>query len=266
MKKIIVILCLFGIFSYGVFLQAEVYVKGILHIDGGYRYGHNVPNIDAVNEWWFAKDKVTFITTGWHLEAMDTNWRFTFDKEKKRILVINLDKKTFIDVSLEKTPISYIDPSVEKVLADFRFYGTVKKQEEKKNFLEKTCEVYQVNEWLMEVDLRFYERARTLYVTRDVPFNWQLFNELFQWIRSFFNPHPTYVSQLQKIEGFIVKSEEAFLPRGGRLEWDFKVLEISQKKAPGNIYGIPANYKALEKFSLRDMRTMIRVVYPWPIF
>jgi len=264
MKTNITFLFIF-FFTYTV-VHADVYVKGILHVDSGYRYGHNVPEINAIQEWWFGKDKVTYMSTGWNLWAMNTDWRFTLDREKKRILVINLNNATFMDVSLHKDPLSYVDPSYVKLLPDLQFNGTVEKQREKKNFLEKICDIYKVNEWLMEVDLRFYERVRTILVTPDVPFEWQLFNELFHWIRSFFNPQPSYVSELRKINGFIVKSDEVFMPRGGRLRWDFKILEISHKKAPANIYGIPINYKRQERFSQRDMTSIRTVVYPWPIY
>ncbi|MCK4337398.1 MAG: hypothetical protein KAX11_05605 [Candidatus Aminicenantes bacterium] len=264
MKKIITFICVFVFISIGI--QADVYIKGILHVEGGYRYGHNVPEINAVQEWWFGKDKVTFISTGWNLWLMNTDWRLTLDREKKRILVINLNNVTFVEVSLHKDPLSYVDPSYIEVHPDFRLNGTVEKQGEKKNFLEKTCDVYKENEWLMEVDLRFYERVRTILVTPDVPFDWRLFDELFHWIRSFFNPQPSYVAELRKINGFIVKSDEVFMPRGGRLKWDFKILEISHKKAPENIYGIPINYKRQEKFSQRELTSLRTVVYPWPIY
>lgn len=264
MKRIFIICILLFFITFLAF--ADVYVKGVLHVDGGYRYGHIVPEINAVNQWWFGKDKVTFITTGWQLEFMGTDWRFTLDKEKKRILVINLKNKTFVEISIQKNPLSYVEPSLVKILADFKFDGTVKKSGENKNFLKKTCEVFQVNEWLMEVDLRFYERERTILVTPDVPFNWKLFDELFHWIRSFFNPSPAYVSELKKINGFIMKSDEIFMPRGGRLGWNFQVLEISRNKAPENIYGIPKNYKPQEKFSRSDLGSMRTILYPWPIY
>ncbi|MCK4836672.1 MAG: hypothetical protein KAT17_08535 [Candidatus Aminicenantes bacterium] len=246
---------------------SDIYVKGILHVEGGYRYGHNVPEINAVQEWWFGKNKITFICTGWNLQwSMNTDWRFTLDKEKKRILVINLTNKTYIDISLQKDPLSYVDPANVKVLADLKFDGTVKKQRGNKNFLKKTCIVYHVNEWLMEADLRFYERERTILVTPDVPFNWKLIDELFHWIRSFFNPQPSYVSELKKIYGFIMKSDEVFMPRGGRLKWDFKVLKINSKKAPANIYNIPLNFKKQVKFARRDLTRMRTIIYPWPIY
>lgn len=264
MKTIFTFLALF--FLATLLLQADVYVKGILHVDGGYRLGHMVPEINAVNEWWFDRDKVTFISTGWQLEIMNTDWRFTLDKEKKRILVINLTNSTFMDVSLQKNQVSYLDPSYIEVLSDFRFNGTVEKLNEKETYLEKTCDRYRVNEWMMEVDLRFYERERTILVTPDVPFNWKSFDELFHWIRSFFNPQPVYLSELKKIDGFIMKSDEAFMPRGGRLRWDFKVLEISHKEAPANIYDIPINFKKQEEFSRRDLLCLRTIVYPWPIY
>jgi len=84
MKTIIVFLCVFVLVSMGV--QADVHIKGILHIDGGYRYGHNVPDIDIINEWWFGEKKVTFISKGWHLESQHPDWEIILNKEKNVLL------------------------------------------------------------------------------------------------------------------------------------------------------------------------------------
>jgi hypothetical protein len=264
MKKNLILLgSFFLIFP---FLYADVYVRGILHVKGGYRYGRVVEDINAVQEWWFSKNRVTFQSTGWNTWAMANEWRLTLDKKKKRILAINLKTNTYTEVLLDKNPLSYLDPGMEKILSNYKFNGTVEKKNKKSKYFQKSCDVYQVHEWMMEQDLRFYERIRTIWVTPDVPFDWKLFDELFDWIRSFYNPKTDYVSALKTINGFILKSDEAFTPRGGELKWDFKVVEISTKRSLTNMHDIPTDCKRLGKLTRRDLTDLRVMVYPWPIY
>ena len=47
------------------------------HFDFYYSYGTINPESDQVNQWWFDKGKVSFITP---------DWRLTLDKQEKRII------------------------------------------------------------------------------------------------------------------------------------------------------------------------------------
>ena len=112
MKKNRILLGL--IFLYLPLLYADVYVKGILHVKGGYRYGRVVEDINAVQEWWFSKNRITFQSTGWNTWAMANEWRLTLDKQKKRILAVNLKANTFVEILLNKNPIK-AKQTLEKV-------------------------------------------------------------------------------------------------------------------------------------------------------
>lgn len=51
-------------------LHADIYVKGVLNIDAGYRCGHVVPATEVTNEWWFGEKKLLSsqqagISNGW---------------------------------------------------------------------------------------------------------------------------------------------------------------------------------------------------------
>lgn len=264
MKTIISFLCIFVSFSIGI--QADVYVKGILHIDGGYRYGYNVPDIDVVNEWWFGKDKVTFRSTGWCLDSFNTDFRFTLDKEKRRIIVVNLSQKSFVEVPLPMNLLSHIDQSIAERLNEYQINGTIKKTGEKQIVYQKVCDVYSVTERINRDDDHFYERDRTVKATCDIPFDWQMINELYQWIRSFFYPQKSYLSELENIKGFILEENNVFFELAGQVTWSFKVLEISQIKASPYIYDVPKDYKKKQKFTMLDLIYIRLIMYPYPIY
>jgi len=190
MRKIVIFHFIFVFFS--IIAQADVYVKGILHFEGSYRYGINVPGADVVNEWWFGKDKVTFISTGWRFKVDDvannTDMRFTLDKKKQCIFVANLKEKFYIEIPLPMNLLFHMDKSIADSLKNFQINGDIKKTGKRETINQKVCDVYKVSEWISYGDSRFYDRDRTIMTTTDVPFNWKLANELFRLIRSFFNP------------------------------------------------------------------------------
>lgn len=248
-------------------LHADIYIKGVLNIDAGYRCGHVVPATEVTNEWWFGKEKVTFITTGWNLEWMGTDWRFTLDKERSRIIAANLTEKFFVEVPLPMNLLSHVDQSEAERLSTVRIDGTVKKLDHEKVFLKKKCMVYEVNESITAFD-KFYDRNRRVAATLDVPFNWQLMKDLYMWIRSFFNLPQGYLSELKKYEGFVLEEDNIFYQMGGQqIKWTFKVLEISPKQAPKNIYDVPGkNIKKKQRFAYQDLVLMRRIVYPRPLY
>ncbi|MCP4146475.1 MAG: hypothetical protein GY757_01880 [bacterium] len=245
---------------------ADVFVKGVLHIDGGYRYGRTVQEVNADNLWWFAKNKVTYISKGLTLKVMDTDLRVTLDKEKNHVIVSNLKEKSYVIVPLDKEPMSIADPAYPKRIEKLQHNGTVKKEAGKKFFLGKSCDSYDLYLWLMEVDLKVREKKRTVLATTDVPFDYLLNDKLTLWIHSLLNIHPDYTAQLKKIKGFVLKTEEMIVARGSKEKWDFKVLDISEKKAPANIYGIPANFKRKDKLAVYELDALKNLLYPYPIF
>lgn len=264
MKTIITFLCVFILVSTAI--QADVYVKGIMHFEGGYRYGHNVPDIDVVNEWWFDENKVTFMSTGWQLEFANTDWRFTLDKERERIIVVNLSEKSFVEVPLQMSLLSHVDQSTAEWLNEFQIDGKVEETGEKVTIHQKECDVYEVSEWMIRKDDRFYDRKRAVMATSDVSFDWQIVNELYQWISSFFNPQQYYLSELKKLKGFVLEAKEDLFEGGSHVIWSFKVMEISQKKAPENIYDIRKDFNKKEKFMPGDLFYMRGIVYPYPLY
>lgn len=262
MKTIIIFLCVFILIT--MVVQADVYVKGTQNVETRYHHGSLYPEYDMVHEWWFGKNKLTFIRHEFRnfegfliVPAM----RITLDKERKHITVINLSEKTFVKIHLQMDLSSHIDQSLVERLNNYQINGIIKKTGKKKTIHQKVCEVYTVSEWIIFQKERFYDRERTIMVTSDVPFNWQIVNELYQWIRSFFNPQKSYLLELKNLKGFLMAANNIRFSSGKQLKSSFRILKICQKEAPKNIYDIPKDFKKKEKLTMDDLIGMRGMLY-----
>ena len=234
---------------------SAVYVKGNLHFHSFYDSGVLQPEEDAVYEWWFSKSKLSYVTP---------RWRFTLDKEKNQIIAVNQREKFFVEISLPMNLLSHLDKQLAESLKQYQINGKVTKTSNKKSILQKPCDVYKVSEWIIFQNQRFYDRERTIMVSEDVPFDWQLLNQLYSWIRSFFKPDQSYKAELKKVKGFILASDDIRYQEGDQVKYNFKVIEINQKEAPAAIFDIPKSFKKKEKFTrpeLIDIRTTIYFYY-----
>ena len=263
MKTIIIFFCVFILIT--MVAQADVYVKGILHVEGGYRWGQNVPENNAIYEWWFSKDKVTLIVTGWRLRFLYTDRRLTFDTQKNRIIAVDLMKKTYVEIPLSMNTLSQIDSAITKGLKQFQMSGTVKKAGKNHIILLKKCEEYKVHEWILAGDVRYYERERKVMATTDVSFDWELINKLYEWIRSLFNPRESYDNELKKIRGFILKEEGTIYESAGDVSYNFNIEKITHLESPSGIYEIPNGFTRKNKFDGNDLLDIRDLLYPWPL-
>jgi hypothetical protein len=246
--------------------HADMYVKGLIHVKGGYRYGHNVPDMDAVNEWWFSRDKFIFISTGWQLDYLFKDWRFMLDRAGGKILAVNISDGFYVEASSSADPFSLVERQWIGRLKNYVIDGNTREAGINESVLQRASAVFEVTEWIEEGKDHFYERDRTVKTTSDVPFDWRMADELYQWIRSFFNPRPAYVSDLRKMSGFILEEEVRMYELAGQVECSFRVVEIAEKKAPPDLWGVPDGFKKKDHLSFRDLREMLSVIYPEPIY
>ena len=86
---------------------SAVYVKGNLHFHEFYDSGILQPEEDAVYEWWFSKNKLSYVTP---------RWRFTLDKDKNIIIAANLREKFFVEISLPMKLSSLLDKQLAESL------------------------------------------------------------------------------------------------------------------------------------------------------
>ncbi|MEW6368814.1 MAG: hypothetical protein AB1714_29650 [Acidobacteriota bacterium] len=246
-------------------LWGDVYVKGILRVEGGYRLGHHVPEQEVTCEWWIGRRQATCTRTGWRIDFMTNDWRFTVDRERNRMLGVNLTEKFFFETPLTASPVGIMEPPAAERLKMYKVDGTVEQAGAKEKVAGRTCEVYRVAEWIVRNGDRYYDRDRVVKVTREVPFDPQLAAAWEQWIRPLFNPASEYLEALNRMPGFLMAEDTVLYHNGNQLTWSFSVVEISEKKPPDGIYDVPGGFekKNLGPAELADIRD---AVYPQPLY
>lgn len=251
------------------YLRADIYVRGVLHINGGYRYGHNVPDSEVVNEWWFSKDKMAYSSTGWNFDYFyggSRDVRFIWDREKMRVLAIDLSGKSYLDFSLSADLVSCVDENAAGWMGQFLLDGRVEKTGRTETVLERSCDEYRVSEWMIRQDDRFFDRRRTLLVTRDVPFDWRMADDLVRWVASFVRPQPRYISELKKMEGFILSSRESVFEGGSEVSFNFRVLEIRETKAPEHLYESPEGFTGKALLAVNDLSNLRAIFFLYSLY
>ena len=116
-KKILVFMTVAILLSLQV--TGDIYVKENVHFDKKYFVGNMRHARDYVNEWWFGDQRVSVISAG---------FRITLDKKKGRMIVVNLTKKTYVEMSLPLDPMMFMD---EEGIEEVKFNsitGTLEKK------------------------------------------------------------------------------------------------------------------------------------------
>lgn len=236
-------------------LHSGVHVKGNLHFDSFYDSGVLQPEEDVVYEWWFEEDKVSFLTD---------RWRFTLDKAQARLIAIHRLEKFYVVMPLPLSIGSHVDRQLLENLQQYRIEGKVKKAGRQKIVLGRHCDEYAVSESITFQGGRFYDRERTLAASPKVPFDWKLLDELYGWLRSFFQPSESYKQELGKVTGFMMACEDIRFQEGAEVKYGFRVLEIQEKDAPASVFEIPGDFKekkTLTRPELIDIRTAYYFYY-----
>lgn len=245
-------------------LRADVYMKTIYHFEDRYHHGSYQAGYDLVYEWWIGDEKITLIRQeyrNYEDALLASAMRITLDKKQQRMIIVNNSDSSYFEFKLPMNLPSILDSALLEAIKNYQINGTVQETGEKKTIDQKLCHVYHAIEAIFYGNEQFYDRERKLMVTQDVPFNWQLVDELFQWMRSFYNPTSAYLTDLNKVEGFIYAAEDIRYSRGSKLNSSWKTLEIIQKDPPKNIYEIPHDFTRLEKLN-RDYIIELRgIIY-----
>jgi hypothetical protein len=266
MKKAMAFLGL-GILA-AVVLRAEVYVRGVHHIPGGYRYGRNVPRLAIFNEWWIGKDKAAFSSSGWAYEySGNTDWQLVLDKARGRMIIVNLSEKAYWEIALNAPLAAFVDAAALRWLSQFKVYGQTSSTGGRASVLGKYCREIEIAEWIISNDEdRFYDRRRKSLVTADIPFNWKLAREVFLWAASLFNPQEAYVAEMEKLGGFVLASDEETSEGGSIVTWSFKVDEMDVRRPPRGIFDPPVGFKKLEKLDVKALLGLKSIIFMSPIY
>lgn len=262
MNKIIAFLGLVLLLSTEI--QADVYVKAIYRFESRYHHGSMQPDYELAYEWWVGKDKVSLFRQeyrNYEDYILEPAIRLTYDKGQRQIIVVNYSDSICAVVPMNGSIKDYSDSTLVDALQNYRVNGTIRQTSETTIIDQKICDIFDVTEEIFYSERKFYDRQRTLKITADVPFDWRLIEELSQWIRTLFNPQPSYLTELQKMSGIIYSAEDIRFSRGEQVKSTFRIVEINQKDAPANIYDPPDKLKKVERPDQNLVNPLWRIIY-----
>jgi hypothetical protein len=231
---------------------ADIRVLGTLSVEPAPEWGRKATDLTIAREWWFAGDRMAFVTQ---------DWRYVFDKSRGRILVINTTDRYFVEAGMTVDSRKLVDPGYVRALGRFRANGTVERSPKKKTVLGRECAGTVISEWLVDDNQHFFDRDRTVYATTDVPFDWRLSRDLAAWMLSFFNPEMTYFGGMRSIEGFPLAETDVYVRNTRRTAYGTEVTDIREATPAGGFYDIPEGFSRREKLSQRDLLAMRQILY-----
>jgi hypothetical protein len=240
-------------------ITADICIKENVHIPPVYRYGVVGPEQNLITQWW-----LNDLQAALEIE----NLRIVLDKKAQQVLVINLARKTYVQMPLPLTTSAHLDENASQVLKFYKIEGTIEKTGKKEKIQKKECRLVVINEKICNMSNQptyhnkcFYDREQRAMVTTDVSFNWQLKNELPHTLRLFFNPREDYLKQLRQLKGYVYASKNTIYTRGATISYSVKCTEIRKSEAPTGIYGIPAGFKKVQVLTLNEIFQIVKLIY-----
>lgn len=239
------LLIIMGVIVSFTLIRADIYMKEVEHTDAYTIGGAKTPASDNQNEYWIKDKKIAF--------KSDRDKTFIFDLTEKQFHFINDKEKTYVEIS---TP-----PDLSRVLSDqlaakydmYKETGTVTKTDRTQKLQGKTCTGYEVKTWKDSGGIRFSERSATVWATADVSFDLNVYYGMLRCIRALYNRDEVLLKNLDKIKGCQMGMDLIIVRQGTEIKITHRIVELTQKKAPEDIFSVPKDYTKKEKLSFNDL-------------
>jgi hypothetical protein len=243
MKKFIILGFLFLFCSPCVFTQNDFYVKINEHRDSFYEWGETSAPQDITIEMWIGDNRYAYISSARN---------FLFDYEKDSITVINKSQKAYFTIPMPMDLKKYLDSNqIQKMN---RIMGSVKDINEEKIIKDHKCRTYEIENYIVIDEVHVYDIVNKSFVTRDVPFNLNIYKKSIYNINRFTNFEEEYLKEMDKVEGFPLKAEIILYQRGDKMTRQREAVEIIQKAPGKDVYSIPPGFTKKEKITLAEIQ------------
>lgn len=236
MKKIL--LSILMILTCALFMSADVYIKQKTHTDAVSFMGQNQPEKNDIAEMWLGKNKMANVTK---------EGGFVLDLEKKVVLMINHQDKTYVQMDLPLDLSKYFPPQLMQMMGNVTVEVTATGETEKIG--QWNCTIYN-----MKMNMMMMTMNHKIWASSDVPFDWKTYMQdmYTQFAMVTMRLDESAVEEMKKIQGFQIKSEMSMDMMGTEMKSSNEVLEISEKAAPPGVYAAPDGYTKKDKFGMAD--------------
>lgn len=214
------------------------------HTDEYYTMGQTHAAVNGIDQIWFGHGKVAYITG---------NQKFVFDTGDSAFLFVNLADSSYAATSLPLDWGNLVSTDTYAFLEKYKRYGKVKKTDATRTVGVWACREYEIHSWLIVEDSRYNEREEKAYMSSDLPIDWDLFHHVHRDFLELSNYDDELIAEMLKIEGFSAATETTTYIQGFGLNSRQKVIDVSEKPAPPDLYGVPEGFRRKDRLTLEDI-------------
>jgi hypothetical protein len=224
--------------------KADTCVKMKSHTDEYYYMGEVNPAVDRTTEVWFGKDRVAYVTG---------TQKFVIDIAAGTLTFVEMRDSSFAVATL---PFDWSKLVGKDTLAFLNRYvrrGEVKETSETKTIGGWKCRRYDVTSWIDVDDGRYDEREEKVWVSTDVPVDWDLHRRVSRDALKLANYDDGLIDALVGIDGLSVEVETKIYVRGFSVDSSERIVEAAEKTPPPGLYEAPKGFRNKTELSLQDI-------------
>lgn len=224
---------------------ADTYVKQETHTDSYYYGGMVTPEENETVEMWIGDKKMAFSSGNNHI---------VIDLEKNILIFANKIDSCYAETTL---PLEWPNLLDEQTAAQVQMYprtGTIEETTETREHNNKMCKCYNMTTWIPYQGIKYNERESKLWVTTDAPFDASAYDEILEHLLKLQNFNEEFVAQASKVKGFPLHQETLIFMKGFSVNEYEKVVEITEKEPPPDIYSAPPGFSKKDRLSMQDIQ------------
>jgi hypothetical protein len=194
---------------------------------------------------WFGGKKMSYFTP---------NRIIIIDAGKNTLVFANKTDSTYVETTLPFDWANVTDESTVGILARYRTEGTVKETGKKKSVLGRSCVGYEIETWIEDGGERFNEREEVVWVTTDLPIDWEAYGTVSENAMKLQNYDDVLVKAFSVFQGIVLESEADVYMKGFSVESTEEILEITETQPDTDVYSLPSYFRKKDQLSMADLR------------
>lgn len=223
---------------------AETRVRLESHTDEYYDMGQTHPAVERTSEVWFCGDKLVYIT--------ETE-KIVFDGPDSSLYYVNLRDSTYAETKLPFDWARLVSGETLEFLSRYKRHGEVKNTTDTRTIEGRNCRAYDIETWIEVDDGRYSERSERVWMSKDLPINWELFQRTHRDLLVLLNYDNEFIPKLLELEGFSVLVETKTYIQGFSVNSFQRIADISDAAPPEGLCGIPNGFKQKQTLTLEDL-------------
>jgi hypothetical protein len=245
MRPAISLLTLLGILGVASVATADLRVKQRSHTDEYYYGGRVTPAENSESEIWIATDRMAYLSAHRQIIIDNHSGTFTF---------VNLDDSTYVESPLPFDWPKVVPEDIVATLARYRTHGTVENTHDVAPLDEWNCSIYMATSWIDTDEGKYNERDMKMWVTQDLPIDWQQFRAMHVHLLKVMNYDADLLEAFNAIPGFVVRTEADRFIQGFSVPSVEEVVEVQEAPPGPGVYVVPAGFEKKSLLSMVDLR------------